>query len=74
MIQKKLVETEAAITLPWDKDGKGGEDDPVTSMSILMDWWTTSGKYNKYCGKNNKGLRKKAICACTFGNINECGF
>ena len=71
MSQKQFVETETAISLAWHKDGKGGEDDPVTSMSILKDWWTTSGKYNKYHGKDNKGLRKKAICAHLVISMNE---
>ena len=44
MIQKKFLETETAISLAWDKEGRLGEDDPVTSMSILIDWWKTLGK------------------------------
>ena len=71
MIQKKFAETEAAISLPWDKYGKVGEDDPIISMSILMDWCITSGKYNTYCGKYNKGLKKKAICAHLAREMNE---
>jgi hypothetical protein len=42
----------------WDSDGLGGPDDPKTSVSILLDWWMTEGNYNKFCGKNNQGLKK----------------
>jgi hypothetical protein len=42
----------------WDSDGLGGPDDPKTSVCILLDWWMTEGNYNKFCGKNNQGLKK----------------
>jgi hypothetical protein len=42
----------------WEKDGKGGKDDPHTSMYILLDWWTTVPNYEKYRGKNNFGTKK----------------
>eukprot|EP00977_Amphora_coffeiformis_P020159 scaffold7953_cov107-Amphora_coffeaeformis.AAC.1 len=32
--------------LPWDKDGKNGPDDPMNSMSILMEWLTEEGNYS----------------------------
>ena len=61
------------ISLALDKDGKHGEDNPVTSMLVILDWWTTSRKYNKYRGKENNRLSKRAICA-NFSDINKCGF
>jgi hypothetical protein len=47
----------------WDCDGKGGPDDPKTSLQILIDWWTTEGNYNQFCGKHNNGIKKKQFCA-----------
>ncbi|KAL3914041.1 MAG: hypothetical protein SGILL_006257 [Bacillariaceae sp.] len=41
----------------WDHDAK--EPNGKTSASILMDWWTTQGKYSKYKGKDNEGKKKK---------------
>ena len=49
------------VDLPCHKDGRLGENDTNTSMSISMDWWTSEGKYSKYRGKNNCGLTKKTI-------------
>jgi hypothetical protein len=46
----------------WDSDGKKGADDPHTSVKILLDWWMAQGNYNKYCGKNNNGLKKIQFC------------
>ena len=42
----------------WDCDGLNGPDDPKTSVSILINWWMTEGNYNKFCGKNNNGIKK----------------
>jgi hypothetical protein len=42
----------------WDCDGKGGLDDPHTSVRILIDWWMSEGNYAKNCGKNNQGVKK----------------
>ena len=42
----------------WDCDGLDGPNDPKTSMKILMDWMLEEGNYNKYCGKNNDGVKK----------------
>jgi hypothetical protein len=44
--------------VPWDKDGKKGQDDPHTSMKILVDWMTTEGNYSRYRGKGNNGVTK----------------
>jgi hypothetical protein len=46
----------------WDCDGKKGTDDPHTSVKILLDWWMAEGNYNKFCGKNNNGLKKIDFC------------
>jgi hypothetical protein len=46
----------------WDKDGKGGKDDPHTSLQILTDWWTTVPNYEKYRGKNNNGTVCGGTC------------
>jgi hypothetical protein len=49
---------EGARVGKWDCDGKGGPDDPLTSMQILLDWWMEEGNYSKFCGKNNDGVKK----------------
>ncbi|WP_447516275.1 hypothetical protein, partial [Clostridioides difficile] len=46
----------------WDCDGKKGHDDPHTSVKILLDWWMKEGNYNKFCGKNNNGIKKIQYC------------
>ena len=46
-------EEEEVLTLNWEKDGKGGVDDPSNSMSVLLNWWTTVGNYAKYRGDSN---------------------
>jgi hypothetical protein len=46
----------------WDCDGKKGEDDPHTSVKILLDWWMKEGNYSRYCGKNNSGVKKIQYC------------
>jgi hypothetical protein len=42
----------------WDCDGLKGEDDPHTSVQILLDWWLEDGNYSRFCGKNNDGMKK----------------
>jgi hypothetical protein len=44
--------------VPWDKDGKKGQDDPHTSMKILIEWMTTEGNYSRYRGKGNNSVTK----------------
>jgi hypothetical protein len=46
----------------WDCDGKKGPEDPHTSVKILLDWWMKEGNYNRYCGKNNSGMKKIQYC------------
>ena len=51
--------------MPWDRDGRLGESDPNTSMSILLEWWMIEGNYAKYRGTNNNGETQKcSIQAC----------
>jgi hypothetical protein len=49
----------------WMSDGKGGQEDPHTSMKILLDWMTTESNYNRFCGKNNNWGNKTTICSRT---------
>ena len=63
---KKLLlqeenEANLAINLPWDKDGKDGEDDPVNSMVVMLEWWTAGNNYSRYRGKDSKG-KKRRMC------------
>ena len=41
----------------WDKDGKNGDNDSNTSMTILLNWMTTGDNYTNYRGRKN-GLKK----------------
>jgi hypothetical protein len=47
----------------WLSDGKGGPEDPHTSMHILLGWMTTESNYNRFCGKNNNGVSKQQFAA-----------
>lgn len=47
----------------WNSDGKGGPDDPHTSMKILLDWMTTEGNYSRFCGKDNNGVSKQQFAS-----------
>ena len=70
-LEKEQKEAEGLLTLPWEKDGKFGEDDPRNSMSVLVDWWVTHPNYEKYRGYRNKGTRKIEICNRLCEKINE---
>jgi hypothetical protein len=55
----------------WDCDGKGGRNDPHTSMKILLDWWMTEGNYSKFSGKHNGGVRKKDFCQTLAAKMSD---
>ena len=44
---EKFVATGMETRLPWDKDGKGGQEDPNNSEKILLDWLLTEGNYSQ---------------------------
>jgi hypothetical protein len=46
-------------TALWNKDGKGGADDPNTSEKILLDWLKAEGNYRNYRGTKNGGHTKE---------------
>jgi hypothetical protein len=46
-------------TALWNKDGKGGADDPNTSEKILLDWLRAEGNYRNYRGSKNGGHTKE---------------
>ena len=61
---KKSIESGAGDgRATWETDGKNGPEDPLTSMQILMDWWSTPPNYEKYRGKNNSGQTKIKFAA-----------
>lgn len=56
---QEVIDANSAISLPWDKDGKDGEDDPVNLMAVLLEWWTAGNNYSRYRGKDSKGTKKR---------------
>ena len=43
--------------IPWNKDGPMGHDDPTTSESTVLDWWTTGQNHADFC--NGTGGKTK---------------
>ncbi|KAL7562789.1 hypothetical protein ACA910_020901 [Epithemia clementina (nom. ined.)] len=71
---QKLVITGNDARIPWDKDGKDGENDPYNSSRILLDWITTEGNYARFRGsRNGSGVCKIAICNRIADIINSAG-
>ncbi|KAL7568693.1 hypothetical protein ACA910_021689 [Epithemia clementina (nom. ined.)] len=71
---QKLVITGDDARIPWDKDGKDGENDPYSSSQILLDWLTTEGNYARFWGScNGSGVCKIAICNRIADIINSAG-
>ena len=72
---QEVNEANVAINLSWDKDGLEGEHDPVNSMVVLLEWWTSGNNYSKYRGKDNKGKKKKDVyfkLAASINLISRC--
>ena len=42
-IKSQVRDVCAVKDVPWDRDGRRGENDPNTSMAVLLDWWTSEG-------------------------------
>ena len=57
-LKSNNLQEDDVLLLTWEKDGKGGEDDPENSMAVLLNWWTAEGNYAKYRGDNNMGKTK----------------
>jgi len=58
----------------WTRDGKGGPDDPNTSMSILLDWLMAEGNYTKYRGGPTSNGKGKLFWAAILSNrMKEAG-
>ncbi|KAG7357175.1 hypothetical protein IV203_001863 [Nitzschia inconspicua] len=60
---KSLSGSDSSRGNKWTNDGKGGPDDPHTSMRIILDWMTTEGNYSRYCGKDNNGVMKLQVAS-----------
>ena len=58
-IERSAMCSKGVIDMMWDRDGRRGESDPNTSMSVLLEWWMSEGNYAKYRGTNNHGVTKK---------------
>ena len=56
----------------WDNDGKDGENDSDTSMSILLNWMTTGDNYTKYRGSKH-GLKKTFFADQLAKRMNDAG-
>ena len=55
MLVQEVNDANVAIDLSWDKDGLDVEHDPVKSMAVFLQWWTSGNNYIKYRGTDNKG-------------------
>jgi hypothetical protein len=47
----------------WLSGGKGGPEDPHTSMNILLGWMTTESDYSRFCGTNKNWGNQTTICS-----------
>lgn len=56
----KKASTKPPCVIGWTKDAPPGSE--VTSTSVLMDWLTTHGNYDRYRGDTVKGKTKLSIC------------
>jgi hypothetical protein len=54
----KVLAGECSLARRWEEDGPGGPNDPVNSMSILLEWLLTEGNHSKWRGHQNNGTRK----------------
>ena len=74
-LKRNLDKEVEMLDLAWDKDGKFGPNDVNTSLSVLFNWWKMEGNYTKFCGHNNRCIKKKLIAekfAKQMGEITLC--
>ena len=64
MIKKKVTPKKAPSATRWSNDGP---NDFLNSQSILMDWITTEGNYNRYRGGDKHNGMSKASIATSIG-------
>ena len=51
--------TGSKYAIPFHQDGPRGREDPVNSLSIILDWMSTGNNYSLYCGDEaNQGTSK----------------
>ncbi|KAG3099119.1 hypothetical protein PI124_g21753 [Phytophthora idaei] len=50
----------------WHNDGP---DDSVSSLSVLLDWLTTEGNYNKWRGGDKQSGENKAVLAAQISTL-----
>lgn len=67
----KKASTKPPRVIGWTKDAPPGSE--VTSTSVLMDWLTTHGNYDRYRGDTVKGKTKLSICAEIAEKIRKAG-
>ena len=56
--------------IPWNRDGRGGDDDPNNSENILIAWLQHPGNYNKFRSPPS-GMTKVAVCEEVSRKINQ---
>ena len=59
----KVVKEADGTSIPWNKDGPDISNPTInSSLSILLDWFTTQGNYDRYRGDDRTGKTKKIMC------------
>ena len=71
-------QNDASYVIPYNEDGPGGKDDPVSTYTIIVDWMTTGDNFQRYCGDTKEGKTKLrfgdkiATICCKKGCRQEC--
>jgi hypothetical protein len=66
---KNMAADPEARNIPWNRDGRGGGDDPNNSENILIAWLKLPGNYNKFRSPPS-GKTKAVVCEEVSRKIN----
>ena len=57
-VQKVERLNQESYVFPYDEDGPKGKYDPISSLSIILDWMSTGDNLKEYLGHNVEGKTK----------------